>query len=247
MGNPSIGYLLDKLAGLDDYSALFTIAFPDAGLNMETLGAALAAYERTLSSGNSAFDRATFGNDPTALTNSARRGRALFRGKARCVSCHTINPSFALFTDQALHNTGIGYARSMGAEHASNISVGPGATLALKPEAKFGLSEPAVNDLGRYEITQDPADRWKYRTPSLRNVALTAPYMHDGSFSTLRAVVEFYNDGGIANEGLDPLIKPLQLPHREIDDLVAFLRSLTGDNIEALARDASSQAIGDRH
>ena len=101
------------------------------------------------------------------------------------------------------------------------------------------------NDLGRYEVTQDPADRWKYKTPSLRNVALTAPYMHDGSIRSLREVVEFYNAGGIANENLDPLIRPLGLIASEIDDLLAFLFSLTGDNIDAIVADAFAAPVGD--
>jgi cytochrome c peroxidase len=101
------------------------------------------------------------------------------------------------------------------------------------------------NDLGRYEITQNPDDRWKYKTPSLRNAALTQPYMHDGSISSLREVVEFYNSGGIANNNLDPLIQPLSLTSTEIDDLVAFLVSLTGDNIDILVADAVAAPVGD--
>lgn len=101
------------------------------------------------------------------------------------------------------------------------------------------------NDLGRYEVTQDPADRWKYKTPSLRNVALTSPYMHDGSIRSLREVVEFYNNGGIVNENLDPLVRPLGLTAIEIDDLVAFLLSLTGDNIDVIVADAFAAPVGD--
>jgi cytochrome c peroxidase len=106
-------------------------------------------------------------------------------------------------------------------------------------------AELPPNDLGRYEVTENPEDRWKYRTPSLRNVALTAPYMHDGSLSSLREVVEFYNAGGIANELLDPALRPLGLSEEEIEDLVAFLRSLTGDNVDALVADAFAAPVGD--
>ena len=104
-----------------------------------------------------------------------------------------------------------------------------------------------VNDLGRYEITQNPKDRWAYKTPSLRNIALTAPYMHNGRLQTLKQVVEFYNQGGIANEGLDPQIKPLNLSTQDMDDLVAFLESLTGDNIARLVSDAFAAPVTDGH
>jgi len=101
-----------------------------------------------------------------------------------------------------------------------------------------------VRDLGRYEITSLPADRWRYRTPTLRNVALTAPYMHDGSLPSLRDVLLFYNQGGVPNEVLDPLISPLGLSDAEIDDLLAFLQSLTGGNVDALVSDAFAAPIG---
>jgi len=105
----------------------------------------------------------------------------------------------------------------------------------------------ALSDLGRYEVTQNPADRWRYKTPSLRNVALTSPYMHNGVFGSLRDVVEFYNKGGIPNPLLDPEIRPLGLTRGEMGDIVSFLESLTGDNIETLVRDAFAAPVGDRH
>ena len=107
------------------------------------------------------------------------------------------------------------------------------------------VSETPPGDLGRYEITLDPADRWKYRTPSLRNAAVTPPYMHDGSLATLRAVVEFYVAGGVPNETLDPLMAPLDLSDAQISDLVAFLESLTSPQIGSLVLDARSAPIGD--
>ena len=101
-------------------------------------------------------------------------------------------------------------------------------------------AERKPNDLGRYEVTQDPADRWKYRTAPLRNVALTAPYMHDGSLATLAAVVAFYDRGGIPNEGLDPLVRPLGLSAAEQADLVAFLESLTSPAVARLVDEAQA-------
>jgi cytochrome c peroxidase len=106
------------------------------------------------------------------------------------------------------------------------------------------VSGPRPSDLGRYEVTQDPADRWMYKTPTLRNVALSAPYMHNGVFSTLREVVIFYNKGGIPNPQLDPLIGPLALTDQQIDKIISFLETLTGDNIETLVQDAFAAPIG---
>lgn len=107
------------------------------------------------------------------------------------------------------------------------------------------VSEQNANDLGLYEITQDPHDRWKYKTPSLRNVALTGPYMHNGIFGSLKVVVEFYNRGGIPNEELDTMIRPLGVTKQEVDDLVAFLKSLTGANVDGLVSDALAAPVGD--
>ena len=104
---------------------------------------------------------------------------------------------------------------------------------------------PEANDLGRYEATGNSADRWLFRVPSLRNVAITAPYMHDGSLPTLESVVSYYDAGGVPHEGQDPRIRPLHLDERERGELVEFLHSLTGSNIDALVSDARSEAIGD--
>ncbi len=99
------------------------------------------------------------------------------------------------------------------------------------------------SDLGRFEVTRDPAHRWQFKTPILRNVTLTAPYMHDGSLATLHEVVDFYNRGGFLSEGIDPRIQPLGLSEQEEADLVEFLESLTGDNIDELVRDARSGRV----
>ena len=102
----------------------------------------------------------------------------------------------------------------------------------------------AGSDLGRYEVTQDPLHRWQFKTPILRNVALTGPYMHNGSLPPLGEVVDFYNRGGFPNEGVDPRIQPLGLSEQERADLVEFLESLTGDNVAELIRDARSEQVG---
>lgn len=237
MGNPSVGYVVERIRGLDDYRGRFEDAF-GRGPAMDTIGMALASYERTLVSGNSRFDRWYFRKQAGALSAREQEGFRLFTGKAGCSGCHTLGRRNALFTDQGFHNTGIGYARSMGGDRAYRVQLAPGEHTEVREAETTSYSEPPPSDVGRFEITLDPADRWAYRTPGLRNVALTAPYMHDGSIATLEEVVEFYDRGGVPNENLDPRMQPLGLSQDEKRALVAFLRSLTGDNVEALIRDA---------
>jgi len=173
--------LLAKLRADPAYGADFT---------MKKLVGAIASYERTLLSGNSAFDRYQYGGDKTALTDIAVHGLAVF--KTHCASCHTIGPRDALFTDQKFHNVGVGVD-----------------------------SSGELTDMGR--------GRGEFKTPTLRNVARTAPYMHNGSLKSLRQVIEFYVGGGNSNPYLDPLIKPLELTNQDREGLLAFLESLNGD------------------
>lgn len=246
MGNPSIGYVLNKLRRMQDYQGLFEAAFAGEGISMLTLGKALASYQRTLVSGDSAFDRWRYAGDIKALSVSARRGFEVFTGKGGCSACHTVGDQYALFTDNGLHNTGLGYRTSMGIRPAKEkITIAPGVSIELDREIVDQVGEAPAADVGRYEITQNPHDRWKYKTPSLRNVALTAPYMHDGSLSTLGDVVDFYDAGGFPNELLDPLIRPLHFTDEEKQDLVAFLQSLTGSNVDLLVADAFAVPVGD--
>jgi cytochrome c peroxidase len=246
MGNPSVGYLLNKIRRIDDYDGLFEAAFDGRGVSMATLGNALASYQRTLVSGDSAFDRWYYGGDANALSAPAQRGFELFTGKAACSACHLVGKDSALFMDNQLHNTGLGYRESMGIRPQKQlVQVAPGVVLEIDRAIIDRVGEPAPADVGRYEVTQNPHDRWKYKTPGLRNVELTAPYMHNGSMSTLRDVVEFYNAGGVPNEGLSPLIRPLNLDRQEQDDLVRFLESLTGSNVDTLVADAFAAPIGD--
>ena len=246
MGNPSVSTVVNKLRSLPDYRGLFEQAFGGQSVSMANIGMALASYERSLVSANSAFDRWRFGGDAAAMDAAAQRGFEIFTAKGRCNACHLISNDHALFTDHQLHNTGIGYARSMIPPPVDprRILLAPGIFIDVDADAVAESSEPPPSDLGYYEITQDPDDRWKYRTPTLRNIELTAPYMHDGSLATLRAVVEFYDGGGIDNERLDPLIRPLGLSERERTDLVAFLKSLTGDNIDRILSDAFNAPVG---
>ncbi|MEJ2455212.1 MAG: cytochrome c peroxidase [Candidatus Thiodiazotropha sp.] len=246
MGNPAVGQVLRKIRQIDDYRGRFEAAFDGRGVSMETLGMALASYERTLISGDSPFDRWYYGQDASALSPQAQRGFKLFTGKAGCVACHHIGEDYALFSDDKLHNTGLGYRASMGIRpEKQKVLVAPGVTLEVDRAFIEQVGEPPPPDVGRYEVTQNPHDRWKYKTPGLRNVALTAPYMHNGAFTTLRQVVDFYDAGGVPNELLDPLIRPLHLSETEKEDLVAFLMSLTGSNVDTLVADAFAAPVGD--
>jgi cytochrome c peroxidase len=240
MANPSIGFVLATIRETPDYAGLFEDAF-EQGLTAETVGVALSSYQRGLVAANSPFDRWQFGGEADAIDDAARRGWKQFR-ESGCTSCHTVAGDHAHFTDDGFYDTGVGYARSMGIGQAVGpVRLAPG--VEVVPTVAFEL--PQANDLGRYEATGKSADRWLFRVPSLRNVALTAPYMHDGSFPDLASVVTHYDKGGLPHEGLDPRIRPLGLSARQRDELVAFLESLTASNIERLVRDGRSQPIGD--
>ncbi|WP_333839945.1 cytochrome-c peroxidase [Pelomicrobium sp.] len=236
MGNPSVGYVIEKIQTLSDYKGLFEQAF-GRGPDMLTVGQALAAYQRTLLSANAPFDRWYYGKEAGALSREAQRGFEVFRGKAGCTACHLVGEKYALFTDNAFHNTGVGWARSMGVRGKRSVRLAPGLTVEVD-EKMLQDFEPPIPDTGRFEVTFDPRDRWAYRTPTLRNVALTAPYMHDGSLATLEEVVAFYDRGGFDHPLRDPRLKPLGLTAEEQQALVAFLKALTGDNVERLAREA---------
>jgi cytochrome c peroxidase len=245
MANPSVGYVIAKINNSPDYNNLFAAAF-NRPASMETIGMALASYQRTLNAADSPFDRWHFANDSAAISPAAQRGFQLFTGKAGCANCHSLTAQNALFTDQQLHNTGIGYAQSMAKiPETSTIQIAPGVFTHVPAATLQAVMESKANDLGYYEITQNPAHRWRYKTPSLRNISLTAPYMHNGALPNLRGVVNFYNQGGVTNENLDPLIKPLHLQPQEIDDLIAFLETLTGSNVQALVADAFAAPIGE--
>jgi len=241
MANPSIGFVIETIEQAADYQGMFEAAFGKQP-TMETIGQALASYQRTLVSAGSPFDRWRFGGESQAMEESAVRGFALFMGSG-CSNCHTIAPDHALFSDGLFHDTGIGYRRAMEGDggEPDTVRLAPGVSVA--PKVRF--DRPGTNDLGRYEATGRPEDRWKYLTPSLRNIALTAPYMHDGSIPDLASVLEFYNRGGVAHAELDPLLRPLGLDAQQLRDLESFLRALTGDNIDQLAEDGRAAGIGD--
>jgi cytochrome c peroxidase len=201
------------------FSSSFGIA--PAAIRMRHVVAALAVFERTLVAGNSPFDRYVFKNEAAALSASAQRGLALFRGRAQCVNCHRIEPAYALFTDNLFHSLSVGMKRI---DHRLARL-----TTQLAAQGKSGpakdpliLNDPDIAELGRFAVTLEPADIGKFRTPSLRNVELTAPYMHDGSINTLEDAVEYEVYYRSAERGY-----PLSLTPDEKQDLAAFLRALT--------------------
>ena len=173
------------------------------------------------------------------MPDAAKRGFALFTGKAGCVACHSMDRTHALFTDHAVHNTGVGTAPAA----PVRVEVAPGISAAAVVPAGPARPPQAARDLGRMGITDNPADLQAFRTPGLRNVALTAPYMHDGSLATLSDVVRFYAAGGEPNQNLDPRMQPLALSEGDVADLVAFLESLNGANVAELTRDARSTVM----
>lgn len=244
MNNPSIGYVIETIRQSPEYEGLFEQAFGEPP-TMENIGMALAQYERTLIAGNSRFDRWYYGNDKEALTGQEVAGFRLFTGKAGCSNCHSIKDDYTLFTDHRLHNTGVGYRDSMNKAQDITVQLAPGVTAIASPTLIASVSDGKPNDLGRYEITLKPEDRWSFRTPTLRNVALTAPYMHNGEMQSLEEVIAFYNQGGIENELLSGLIEPLQLDSNESEQLVKFLQSLNGENLKQLVADAFAVGIGD--
>jgi cytochrome c peroxidase len=190
-------------------------------IKAEQVAQALASFERSaLVAGNSAFDRYYYGGEKSALSPSAVRGLVLFQGPAQCATCHSINQTSALFTDNEFHSLSVGLKRIE--QRLPEITT---RLVKLRSEGSklddVILSEEDLAELGRFAVTLKPADIGKFRTPSLRNVALTAPYMHDGSVPDLEDAVELevYYRG---NESGHPLI----LTPNEKADLAEFLRSL---------------------
>ena len=193
-------------------------------ITVQHIAKAIASFERSLIAGNSAFDRYYFGRDRSQLSESAARGLLIFRRKGNCANCHEISMSNALFSDNRFYNIGIGSKtlNSVIDDFVTAIRQG-------KTPAHYPLTEQQRAELGRFNVTHIISDIGKFRTPSLRNVALTAPYMHDGSLKTLEDVVEYYDKGGDKNRFQDPAIFPLHLTEQEKADLVAFMRALNSE------------------
>jgi cytochrome c peroxidase len=193
-----------RLNGDPEYAHLFAVAF-NSDPSASGMASALAAYHRTLVSEESRFERFLRTSDPRVLSSLEHDGYLIFDGRAGCSNCHGVserrfdarNDAPVLLTDWKFHNLGIGYGTG-----------------------RFA-------DPGRFAVSRLQRDLGAFRTPCLRTVARTAPYMHDGSLATLEDVIEFYDRGGRSNPNLSPRISPLHLNGYEKAALVAFLRCLS--------------------
>jgi cytochrome c peroxidase len=242
MGQPTLDAAVQRVGGIEEYTRAFQKAFGRA-VNGTDLVRAIAAYERTLVSFDSPFDHFIAG-DQTAVDDSAKRGWELFNTKARCNKCHALTETQrdgTNFTDNEFHNIGIGIIRhnvaALARQAQRDIASG---NLGAVDRAAI---ETDLSVLGRFLITKKEADTASFKTPNLRNVLVTGPYFHDGSQETLWDVIDHYNKGaGLKNPWLDEDIQPLALTEGEIDDLVAFLASLTSADYKELgARELKRQ------
>lgn len=197
--------VVDRLSGDPSYVAQFKEAWGDGPIVFEMVSKSIASFERTVLVGNSPFDRYLFGGEKDAMSEEAVRGLELFRDpkKGNCEVCHTINEEegYALFTDNKFHNLGVG--------------------------AKI---DGSLSDAGRVEISEDEKDTGAFKTPHLRNIADSGPYMHDGHLKTLKEVLDFYIGAGNSNDFRDEEIHELDfLTAQERTDLIAFMEALTGE------------------
>jgi cytochrome c peroxidase len=191
--NMPLDELIKRLSSIAGYLPLFEKAYPGQGVSKETVAKALASFERTIVSTTAPFDRWRKG-DAKAVNESAKRGFALFTGKANCSLCHQ---GFD-FSDHGFHNIGV-------------------------------KSLTGTDDEGRFAHRKIKVLKGAFKTPTLRDIELTAPYMHNGMYKTLDEVVEHYDRGGDVKDNLSPNMKPLGLSVQEKHDLVAFMSTLTGD------------------
>jgi cytochrome c peroxidase len=224
MGHPDAASAMAAVGTDPAYQGLFQKAYGRAP-NYEDLGRAIASFERTLIFLDAPFDRFVAG-DGQALSPAAQRGLELFNGKARCVSCHMINSSNPLGTDNLFHNIGVS-ARKQNFEALAGQALQVLKDGSNTEELDKLAVETDMSELGRFLVTKKREDIGAFKTEQLRNVGLTAPYMHDGSLRTLWDVMDHYNKGGETNAYLDGGIEPLNLSESEINDVVAFLFSLT--------------------
>jgi cytochrome c peroxidase len=242
MGQPSLNVAVAKISGIDAYKQAFPKVF-GRSVNGPDLLRAIASYERSLVSFDSPFDHFIAG-DKSAIDDAAKRGWELFNTKALCNKCHALTDTkrdVTNFIDNDFHNIGIGIIKHNVVALAVDAEklVASGDLAAIDRAA----IETDMSALGRFLITKKNADTASFKTPNLRNVLVTAPYFHDGSQETLWDVIDHYNKGdGLKNPWLDEDIQPLALTEPEIDDLVAFLASLTSPDYQALgARELERQ------
>lgn len=222
LGNTNITDVEQTLTSIPEYQVLFLRAFrrpPDKS----TIGQSLVAYMQSLKSGTTRLERYLSSGDIDLLSQDERAGLDLFRGKAKCANCHIVNARDAPLTDHKFHHAGIGFERITGriAPLLGQLDL---AEKSGAPLGRIVLENQEAAELGRFVLTRDPMDLGAFRTPTLRNVANTSPYMHDGSVATLEAAIErelYYR--GIA------LGRPISLTVEEQRQLLALLQALSID------------------
>lgn len=243
MANRSVDAVVARINGLADYRDLFALAFDGKRPCEVTIAQAIASYERTLLAGNSRFDRWYFGKQTLVpfsgdvLTAQEQVGFAVFISSG-CDVCHTLDENVAMFSDGLFHNTGAQRLKQQQASQTISVQLAPGVNVKIDPRELATVSEPEQSDDGRFEVSKNPEDRHAFKTPSLRNVALTAPYMHDGSLATLDDVIDFYSLDNAIDSDRSKLLKPTNFSMEEKRNLTAFLKSLTSDNVSELSRAA---------
>jgi cytochrome c peroxidase len=234
MGQPSLDAAVARIAAIDEYQLAFRRVFgrPPTGPDLVR---AIASYERTQLSFDSPFDHFIAG-DRNAIDDAAKRGWEIFNTRGRCNKCHALTEAkrdVTNFTDNDFHNIGIGIIRhnvvALARQAVQLINSGDAAAI------DRAAIQTDMSALGRFLITKRESDTAAFKTPNLRNVLVTGPYFHDGSQETLWDVSDHYNKGdGLQNPYLDEDIQPLALTERDIDDLVAFLASLTSADYKEL-------------
>ncbi len=234
MGQPSLDAAVARIAAIGEYQRAFRRVFGRPP-NGPDLLRAIASYERTQLAFDSPFDHYISG-DKNAIDASATRGWIVFNTRGRCNKCHALtedNRDTTNFTDNDFHNIGIGIIRHNVAALARQAGqlINSGDSGAIDNAA----IQTDMSALGRFLISKKEADIAAFKTPNLRNVLVTGPYFHDGSQETLWDVMDHYNKGdGLHNPYLDQDIQPLALTEKDIDDVVAFLASLTSPDYKEL-------------
>ncbi len=230
-GNGEDDLMEVRLALIPEYARRFQAVFGDRRPLISNAYNAIAAFERTLIADNTPLD-AYLRGDQSALSEQQLRGKRLFEGKASCIECH----NGELATDERYYNIGVPAAPRWDDDGLAQI------TFRFEQYAK-GVTEDMYrkikDDAGYYYRSKNEWDKGKFRTPPLRYIAYTAPYMHNGYFYTLEEVVDFYNRGGVDENGnstsfpetKSKLIRPLGLSDAEKEDLLAFLEAFSGDEI----------------
>jgi cytochrome c peroxidase len=233
MGQPDGAAVVKAIAADAEYKKLFQDAYGRAP-NYDDIGRGIAAFERTFVFLDAPFDDFARGQ-VDALSPAAQEGWRLFNEKGRCITCHWINPSNPIGSDNRFHNIGVS------ARHQDFESLAGRALTELAKDGgvdnvdQLALSSD-MSELGRFMVTKNRADIGGFKTSQLRNLALTAPYMHDGSMQTLWDVMDHYNKGGEANPYLDGGIEPLALSEDEVTAVVEFMFALTDKRFATAAQ-----------